>query len=335
MSSDPALDRLVFGTDDGAAIDDLVDDWCVAVLGAPVAATTFTTASVGVVTGVELADGRRAVVKAFQPRWTPAFLTSFARVQAHVTHAGFPSPTPLAGPAPIGAGFALAESELADPGHEPLGPGSLEAAAAGLARLVQLCRGVDPSGLSPHPLDGHPESGLFPQPHNPVFDFDATARGAEWIDELASAAAEVRHRDESPPVIAHTDWTVRNIRLRDGALVAVYDWDALAFVSEAVAVGQASVSWAARGEIGDVIAPSVDDAVRFVAAYERARGRPLDDHVRAAMGASALWMLAYTARCEHALDPLGGPPHRWARDRLAADGASFLELGDRLLEADQ
>jgi hypothetical protein len=332
VSSDDALDRLVFGTDDPRRIDELLNDWCATVLGAPVASTTFTTASVGVVSGLELVDGRRVVVKAFQPRWTRVFLTAVARVQAHVVKAGFPCPAPIGGPAPVGTGFALAESELPDPGHEPMRPDSLVAAAGGLARLVELCRDVDPSGLSPHPLDGRHDGGLYPQPHNPVFDFAATAAGAEWIDELAAAATEVRQRDESSPVIAHTDWSVRNIRLRDGALLAVYDWDALAIVSEAVAVGQASVSWAARGEVGDVIAPSLGDASRFVRSYEQARGRSLDDEVRGALGASALWMLAYTARCEHALDPLGGPLHRWARDRLAAEGAAFLELGDRLDE---
>ena len=41
-------------------------------------------------------------------------------------------------------------------------------------------------------------SGLYPEPHSPIFDFVATAAGSVWIDEYARAALAVRDRDVSP-----------------------------------------------------------------------------------------------------------------------------------------
>jgi hypothetical protein len=48
---------------------------------------------------------------------------------------------------------------------------------------------------------------------------------------LASAAVSVRDRHQFPLLIAHTDWSARNIRIRDDQIVASYDWDSLALVS--------------------------------------------------------------------------------------------------------
>ena len=49
-------------------------------------------------------------------------------------------------------------------------------------------------------------------PHSPSFDFEATAAGAQWIDDLARAALPCA--DFGDRVVAHTDWSARNVRLQ-------------------------------------------------------------------------------------------------------------------------
>jgi hypothetical protein len=107
-------------------------------------------------------------------------------------------------------------------------------------------------------------------------------------------------------------------------LIAVYDWDSLSLVTETEAVGKAASTWSALGE-GIESAPSPEEVAAYVAAYEAARGRTFDDRERTAIGAEALYTLAYTARCEHAIDP-DALVQRRARPRLAEDGDRFLDL---------
>src|SRR5436309_12562615 len=66
---------------------------------------------------------------------------------------------------------------------------------------------------------------LWPEPHSVLFDFAATAAGAEWIDDIARAAREVRHRDAGDTVVGHHDWTTAQVRFRELRATVVYDWD--------------------------------------------------------------------------------------------------------------
>jgi hypothetical protein len=195
--------------------------------------------------------------------------------------------------------------------------------AAGLAEQVRRCEPLDLPGLRDHPLNA-PPSSLYPEPHSPVFDFVATAAGAEWIDELAVRAKRMREGDVGALVVAHCDWSARNVRLSSDRVLAVYDWDSLALVPESTAVGQAAVTWRSTGEPGEE-APSVAEIVRFVRCYESARGRELTRAEWTAIGGAAVWVLAYASRCEHAIDP-GARLHRRARPRLRADGEALLAL---------
>src|SRR5688572_22541840 len=63
-----AVEEAVFGTGDPDAIADAVERFCRGELGAPVADCSFYLVSVGGVFGLTLADGRRVVLKAHQPR---------------------------------------------------------------------------------------------------------------------------------------------------------------------------------------------------------------------------------------------------------------------------
>jgi hypothetical protein len=126
-------------------------------------------------------------------------------------------------------------------------------------------------------------------------------------------------------VIAHSDWSARNVRLRTHGVVAAYDWDSLAFMSETSAVGQAAATWSSQDADAPPLAPGVDEVAAYVKAYEDGRGRTFTDAELDRIGAAALWVLAYTARCEHALAPFGTGPHA-ARSRLQADGDALLHL---------
>lgn len=318
-------DEAVFGTKDPAAIAALLDGFCQHELGSGVTGALFYGSSVGCVAGVELGDGRSVVVKAYQRRWGRGFLAAVSRVQGHLAAHGFPCPEAILGARPLGPALANVETVLPDPGVRTLAsPTDMAASAAGLARQIGLCRDVAEPILSNHPLNAEPGQ-LYPEPHSPFFDFSARAGDAAWIDRLGAQARAERDADRWPLVIAHTDWSARNIRVHDGQLAAAYDWDSLSRVAEPVAIGQAAATWCSFGEPGDPIAPSPEQTMAYVSAYEAAAGRQLTAQQRRAARAAALWVLCYTARCEHAIEATTGQAPDRARARLAADGPRYLD----------
>jgi hypothetical protein len=322
------LEQRVFGTDEPDLVAGAVERFCREHLGTPVADALFYTPSVGCVLGLALDDGRRVVLKAYQPRWTPDFLHGVREVQGTLRRRGFPCPRPLSRPAPVGPGLATVDGWLDDPGtvRWPAHRGLLDASATGLARLVGLCRDLDPGLVSPHPMTT-PPGRLYPEPHSPEFDFEGTAEGAGWIDALAARGVELRDADDTPPVIAHCDWSMRNVRLRPDGVVAAYDMDSLTAVTESAAAGVAAATWSAQGEADDPVAPDPAEIVAWTRRYEEARGAPFTARQRAAVGGAALYVLAYTARCEHSMDP-GGGERRRARPRLRSDGEALCHLAD-------
>ncbi len=327
------VERAVFGTDDPSAIDRIIGRFCEARFGDAPAAGVFYRSSVGCVAGVCLAAGRRVVLKAYQDRWTKRFLEAVLAVQAHLDALGFPCARPQGGPVPLQAqraNLVTVETWLDDPGMSvDRRAQARRASAAGLARQIGLCRDLRGlGGLDHHPLR-RPVVGLYPEPHSPLFDFGRDAGSARWIDELAGRAADIRdHAGDDVMVIAHTDWSARNVRLHDGAVVAVYDWDSLARVRESTAVGQAAATWSVTSEPGGSVFPSAAVVAAFIDDYEKAAGHALGEAQLRGAGAAAVWTLAYTARCEHALAASGHAraDQHGARDRLRADGETLLRL---------
>ena len=176
-----------------------------------------------------------------------------------------------------------------------------EVSAAGLCGLVRLCATLDEPDLAGKPLRA-PHDGPFPVPHSPVFDFPATAAGTEWLERLANDAHAIMAEDTSPLVVVHTDWSVRNVRTRGDRVVAVYDWDSLALVREAEALGLAASTWSRFGE-NEQDPPSFADVDDYIDAYSAAREEPLSSVQRRSARAGAVATLAYIARCDHAIDP--------------------------------
>jgi hypothetical protein len=328
-----AIERSVFGTAVPMRITEIVERFCRVHLGDAVQGAVFYASSVGCVIGLRLESGREVVVKAYQPRWRPSFLEAVQDAQRCAALGGLPCPTPLLAPAPLvggGDSFAVVESSLPDPGMHALGSESaLRVSASGLAQQISSCRGLAHSdALVEHPMRRSP-AGVYGVPHSPIFDFERSSAGAEWIDDIARRAAGIRDRDAKRRVVSHTDWSARNVRYDESRLLAVYDWDSVALVEESTAVGQAAMTWRVTAEPGGTEFPCAAEVLRYIGAYEDAAGRRFSAGERHAATAAATYLLAYTSRCEHALEYSGierSDPGavRAARDRL-------VEAGDALL----
>lgn len=182
------VESAVFGTADAAEITYALERKVVSTLGTDVEEALFYETSVGCVAGLLMQDGTKLVVKGYQPRWSNQFLRSVQRVQGALAGSGFPCPQPVAGPVDILGGHALIEAYLPDSGRRLITKSMMGVSAAGLANQIDSCRGLNASGLSPHPMDSATDH-LYPVPHSPSFDFEASAAGAEWIDQLAQTSS--------------------------------------------------------------------------------------------------------------------------------------------------
>ena len=293
-----------------------MDAWCATHLGAAVASARGWITSVGCVGLVVLADGREAAIKVHQPDRSTAFLVDVQTVQRTVVEAGVAAPLPLVPPAPIrpGGPLATADSFVADPGlTDGRAPGAARAAAIALAVATRATRHLPSTTIAAHPMHT-PAGQLYPTPHSPVFDFEATADGAEWIDDHARAAREVLDVPGAggPPVLIHQDWCSRNVRVVDGVVVAAYDWDSVSRVPVARAAGHAAILWPCTGEQGMPDPSTAEELDAFLDAFADGWGQltAADRHVA---HASARYSLAYLARCEHAIGRKDGAGTRCLR----------------------
>lgn len=327
-----AIDRDILGTDQPDMLAELFEAFCIRELGELAVGGLFYAASVGCVLGVELESGDAVVIKAYQGRWRKPFLGAVQEAQQLLALGGIPCPSPVLPPAqlrPPRPNLAVVESWVADPGTRPGGSAAARrVSAAGLARQISLClRLPDIDRFSRHPL--HSEGGgLYGTPHSPLFDFERTGAGAEWIDDLARRAKIVRDRDTGPLVVAHTDWSARNVRFDGDRLFAVYDWDSLALVKEATALGQAAMTWSVTADPGGTEFPDLDSILGYLADYEQTRNRSFNAEQLGAARAAAVYLLAYTARCEHslALQGVARADQDAARLRLSELGTTLLTI---------
>ena len=252
-------------------------------------------ASVGALFGVRRRDGSRVAMKVHKLFRDERFLDDVQAVQAALVDAGIPAPRPLGR-----RGFVTWE-EWCDTGvfrdaHEPQVRRVL---AATLARLIETATAV---GVRPRrPLRMLP-GGLWPVPHNALFDFDASVDGAEWIDEVARAAAAEREGGAGAQVVGHTDWAVKHLRFDEQLRpTVIYDWDSLDTQPETTLVGGAAASFVYTEEVDvDMLWPSIPEVRAFVDDYEEARGTPFSAAERRAVFGAAVYLGAYVARCQWA-----------------------------------
>jgi hypothetical protein len=282
---DPVV-RSIFGTTDPDAI------WADVLTMCPEAVECFLfESSVGALLGLVVRGGDRVALKVHRAA-TAERLAAMQQVQEHLWRYGFPCPRPL------GVRGRGTLEEWRDDGdrrdaHEPE---ARRALAQLLVRLVTLTRAVR-SAVDLPPFLPRAGGPLWPEPHNVLFDFGATAAGADWIDEIAQDAKAKRDEGNGDVVIAHHDWTAKHVRWAGIKATVAYDWDSMSIGHEPVFVGEAASHFTYDVEP----LPSVDEALMFIADYERSRPSPFTRGEQATAAAAAVYARAYTTRCVHAL----------------------------------
>lgn len=304
--NNPFVERTVFGTDEPDLIMEQINAFCTKELGSRIQEILFYEASQGAVSGLLLTDGRRVVLKAHKPSRSLAFLNAVYLVQLHLAAHGFPCPKPLVAPAPLGFGHAIIE-ELIDEGSytDAHIPTIRRIMAEKQAELIRLASDFDHiPGLDPHVLDKRlPPEQLFPEPHSNIFDFSTP--GGEWIDRIAQEARQKLAQGVGRLVIGHTDYSVKHFRFTGEHVNVIYDWDSLALDLEPVIVGHTATTFPMTWYLDVKPMASREEALAFIKEYEDARGTPFTPAERNTLAAGATYGLAYGARCEHSLNPLG------------------------------
>lgn len=305
----PFVELDCFGIDDAERIVGIVNEFCRIHLGSSIRGYFFYRASVGSTHGIQLEDGRDVVVKVRPPQETNPYLShdqttleTVCRVMNWLADRGYPCPRPLLGPTPLARGIGTVE-EFLEAGKRGDGfeAECRKTIASGLAELIALLRSFD--GEVSCLKHFQRSESLYAQPHSKLFDFEKTAKGAEWIDAYAERArrAEV-HRGK--PVLAHADWRVEHLRFQGGRIVATYDWDSLAYCPETELVGISAHGFTADWTLEGVRRiPTAEDIRAYVADYEQARGRPFSKRDRQSLFATCVYSTAYSARCTHSLEP--------------------------------
>lgn len=295
------VEEIVFGTRDRDGIDAILDRLCRAQLGAGIADVLFRETSVGVVVAVRLDDERRVVIKAHQPRETQERLAAVLAVQSRLHQAGFPCPKPLLGPVALANGQATLETLVTDGEfRDTHDPACRRLIADALAWHLQITHRLAPPAALGGGWSLFDGDRLWPaHAHSPIFNFDATGAGAQWIDALG-AQAKTQIARPGPSLVGHSDWSGKHFRFTDQRITAVYDWDSLSLRSEAALVGTAAITYTTRFDLPGVPrAPSPQEMSAFITEYSNARARVLTRRERGQIAAHALLLAAYTARCEH------------------------------------
>lgn len=286
---DPVVES-IFGTTDPDAIWAEVQTLC------PEAVECFAfEASAGAVLGLVVRGGDRVALKVHR-KVTTARLSAMQQVQQHLWRYGFPCPRPLGV-----RGHATLEEWRDDGEHRDAHePEARRALAQLLMRLVMLTRDLRPSTDLP-PFFPRPGGPLWPEPHNVLFDFAPTQSGAGWIDEIARSARERRDGGGGAQVIARHDWTAKHVRFAGIKPTVVHDWDSVSVDFETVFVGNAAAHFTHLEKEGVELWPTVDEALMFIADYERARPSPFTREEQSRASAAAVYGRAYATRCVHAL----------------------------------
>lgn len=303
----PRAVEAIFGTNDPVSVAEELTEAVAATLAVPVVDAEFYEPGVGIVVGLDLADGRAVVAKVHRATFVPLErLAAIARVQADLVAAGVPAPAPLAGPLVLGNGWLTVEEHRDGDSADGCDPAVRRGMASALHDFVDAARPHAGSGWI-GPWLGEPViDDLWPEPHDLRFDFLGTAAGAEWIDDAARAARATLAATALPDVVGHLDWRVQNLAFAGSRVSAIYDWDSVGLVPEAALVGSASVIHPIDWRLGqpDPL-PTLDQVDGFVADYEAARGAPFDGDESEVLAAGQRWVASYGARCQHSDDLLG------------------------------
>jgi hypothetical protein len=328
QSREAHVELAIYGCREPAALARELDLCCRQLLQVGTRAGLFYQSSVGAVLGVELEDGRRVVLKAYQPDRSVERLREVVRLQRELSARRCLAPDVLAGPAPLARGQVVIEEYVhgghTRDGHEPV----VRRAIA--HSLHALSRALDPfvaeSSLPVHLLAQLAPDVLWPRPHSKLFDFEATRAGAEEIDALA-AQARKRMLRAGRVVLGHSDWRAEHLRFEGDLPVAAFDWDSLCKGREPELVGFIAHAFCADWSRSQhVQAPTLEEARAFVRDYEAARAQAFDADERRLLGASFAYSVAYSARCGHAFGKRQRDQPGTFHELCARHGEQLLEL---------
>ena len=276
--------------------------------------------SVGASVTVTLPGGAEVFVKVWPGTVDATALAAQVEVQAVMASRGFPAPAVLMGLSALGPGWAVGMAyDRGGVATDVRHPGIRRLMARGLARFVSeadVCRSVGGLPRRTLPVEGV----IWPRPHSVLFDFEATARGAEWIDEKARPALATMRSAESRAVVGHHDWSAKNMRMGPDGIAVLYDWDSVFLDRQTFTLGYAAAHFPVTWDLDVPETPAVGDVESFVREYEEARGATFTRPDLAEIAASATYARAYKARCEHALDPDGARWRGSSRESLKANG---------------
>ncbi len=304
------------GWDDAGVLSDAaLSAWCRDALGAGAGRVLFRQKHLSQVLGVELADGRRVVIKArpFEQR-----IVGCTAVQAALARAGFPCPAPLAGPDQVN-GLAVTGETLIPSGVR-LQPalGAMPFAAL-LARLIKTAPpAASMPALTPSPPWAgwdHPGRRLWPDKDDRGQDLNEV-NGPAWVDRAASLVRQQMSAMRAARRVGHGDWESQSIAWRDGQPLAVHDWDSVIAQPEVAIAGLAAAVWPAAGDPGE--AATVDQTADFLDAYQTATQAMWTSHQTQLAWTAGLWVRLFNAK-KDAAD--GGGPQL---HRLAAEVAERL-----------
>ncbi|MCR3751135.1 phosphotransferase [Lentzea californiensis] len=293
--------------------------WCSSELGSPVAGVLYERVSISTVSGVRLADGREVYVKA---RPDDGRAVSCVAAQAFLAARAFPCPRPLT-PVVVADGLAVHAEEPLPGGKMLLGssPDVARRYAAVFARLMALLAGVSVPPPLPSPRWArwdHTGPGLWPAIH--FLD----ARDQSVVPSLVSEMAwRVRKRllaTSLPCVLGHADFEAQNLRWHDGEVLAVHDWDSLAWQPEAALAGAASGAFANVSPPGLV---PIGSSAAFLGTYQQVRGRAFSVEEKEIAWAGSMWTALHNARWE----VLHGDPTP-SGDAVREQGAERLRLAN-------
>jgi hypothetical protein len=277
------------------ASDDLPEwlpPWCLDHLGGEPSDVLFQVHQVSMVFGLRLAGGADVVVKA---RADDGRALSCVAAQARLAGRGFPCARPLT---PVtGVGSLAVHAEEFRPGGEVLHGDSPDIAmrnAEMFARLMAELADVTVAPPLPNPpwvRWDHADPGVWP-----ATDFLDNRDQSVVPAYVVDAAERARRRLLAaglPCVLGHADFEAQNLRWHGREVMAVHDWDSLAWQPEAALAGAASGSFASHG--APTLAP-IESSETFLAAYQDIRGRTFTAAEQEIAWAASVWMAAYNAR---------------------------------------
>lgn len=322
------LAQSILATDEVVQISTLLQSFCQLQLGKTIAQCGLSYLSVGATFVLKLTDGNLIVIKAHGLDKNIAALQASNQTQAALAQDGFLCPRILVFPQQWHSTM-LAVQTYVEAGDRINGfaPFVRKAMARRLAELMQRTQRYNQFAVN-LPL-WMPwlsnRSTLWPQPHNVLFNFEQTASGTAWIDEIAQAAQAILLNADGKAAIGHADWSVQNMAFQGTQLVCVYDWDSLRVGQEVFFVGGAARCFAHDWRFeGPERSITLAEVLAFVQEYETARGWAFTPTEWRTIGAAIVYTAAYGTRCAHPGNNSETPHSKRTKQQLKAFAAYFL-----------